>query len=85
MYTSEQVIIPYISYITLGCVALMISLMILFKIAARGNRFPSNSELYIYSRPDLQQRKHNPAKKQRKNTFLSPVSSATNENIPTSE
>lgn len=82
MATKEQVIVPYISYITLGCVGLVISLMILFKIAARDNRFLSNSELYIYSRPDLQQRKNNLVKKQRKNTFLAPVSSATDESTP---
>lgn len=82
MKTAQEVIVPYISYITLGCVVLVISLMILFKIAARDNRFLSNSELYIYSRPDLQQRKNNLVKKQRKNTFLSPVSSSTDESVP---
>jgi len=81
MRTNREVITPYISYITLGTVALIISLMILFKLAARDNRFLSNSELYIYSRPDLNQRKNNVNKQQRKNTFLSPKSATTTDNI----
>jgi len=81
MLTDQVIIIPYVSYITLGCVALIISLMVLFKLATRDNRFLSNSELYIYSRPDLNQRKNNVNKQQRKNTFLSPKSATTTDNI----
>ncbi len=84
MRINQEVIIPYASYITLGSVALIISLMILFKIAARDNRYLSNSELYIYSRPDLNQRKNNANKKQRKNTFLAPKSTTATDSIPTS-
>jgi hypothetical protein len=81
MRTNQEVIIPYISYITLGTVALIISLMILFKIAARDNRFLSNSELYIYSRPSFNQRKNNVNNKQRKNTFLAPKSITVTDSI----
>ncbi|CAF0726753.1 unnamed protein product [Adineta ricciae] len=67
-----DLIIPYASYISLGLVALIIISMVLFKLAARDNRFLFNSELYIYSRPDPNQRKNQVNKKQRVNTFLSP-------------
>jgi hypothetical protein len=77
--TQDEVIIPYVSYITLGIVVLTIVLMVLIKLAARDDRFLSNSELYIYSRPETNQRKNNANKKQRKNTFLTPkTTSITN-------
>jgi hypothetical protein len=85
MITTQEIIIPYISYITLGSVVLIISLMVLFKIAARDNRLSSNSELYIYSRPDVNQRKNNVNKKQRKETFLAPKSPTTVDNTLTLE
>ncbi len=84
MLTDQVIIIPYISYITLGSVALIISLMVLFKFAARDNRFLSNSELYIYSRPDVNQRKNNVNKKQLKDTFLIPKSITVADSIATS-
>ncbi|CAF2336792.1 unnamed protein product [Rotaria sp. Silwood2] len=84
MRTGKELIIPYVSYITLGIVALIIILMVLFKIAARDNRFLSNSELYIYSQPDLNQRKHNANKKQRKNTFLASKSAKLTNTTPSS-
>jgi len=84
MLTDQVIIIPYISYITLGSVALIISLMVLFKFAARDNRFLSNSELYIYSRPDVNQRKNNVNKKQRKDTFVIPKSITVADSIATS-
>jgi hypothetical protein len=80
MLTNQDIITPYISYITLGIVLLIISLMILFKFAARDNRLTSNSDLYIYSRPDINQRKNNANKKQRKDTFLSTTSPVTTAN-----
>ena len=80
MYTDQKdIIVPYVSYIALGIVALVIILMILFKFAARDNRYSSNSELYIYSRPETNQRKNNANKKPRKNTFLAPPKPATKE------
>ncbi len=84
MLTKQDVIIPYISYITLGSVALIITLMILFKLAVRDHRFLSNSELHIYSRPDLDQRKNNVQKKPRRNTLLIPKSTTATESMPTS-
>jgi hypothetical protein len=83
MVTDQVIIIPYISYITLGSVAFIIILMVLFKLAARDHRFLSNSELYIYSRPDVNQRKNNVNKNQRKNTFLAPKSITVADSIPT--
>lgn len=83
MNTYQEVMTPYISYITLGSVSLIISLMILFKLAARDNKFLSDSDLYIYSRPDVNQRKNNVNKIQRKNTFLTPKSTTTSERIRT--
>ncbi|CAF0750420.1 unnamed protein product [Adineta ricciae] len=74
---NEYLIIPYVSYIALGLVALIIISMVLFKLAARDNRFLFNSELYIYSRPDPNQRKNQVNKKQRVNTFLSPKPTPT--------
>jgi hypothetical protein len=85
MSSAQEVIVPYVSYITLGSVALVIILMILFKIAARDNRFLSNSELYIYSRPELNQRKNNANKKQRKDSFLAPKSATMADSIPSME
>lgn len=84
MPTEKELIIPYVSYITLGIVALVIVLMVLFKLAARDNRFLSNSELYIYSQPDRNQRKHNANKKQRKNTFLARISTRPTHSTPAS-
>ncbi len=80
MHTAQKAIIPYVSYITLGAVVFIISLMVLFKFAARDNRYLSNSELYIYSRPELNQRKNNANKKQRQNTFFAPKSPITTNN-----
>jgi len=70
MELSEQTITPYVSYVTLGSVILIVCLMVLFKLAARDHRYLSNSELYIYARPDDNQRKNNMNKKPRRNTSL---------------
>ncbi len=86
MYTNqEDIIVPYVSYIALGIVALVIVLMVLFKFAARDNRYLSNSELYIYSRPEINQRKNNANKQPRKNTFLAPKSATTEHSIPSTD
>ncbi|CAM4799989.1 unnamed protein product [Rotaria magnacalcarata] len=71
MRPENDLIVPYISYITLGMVTFIIILMVAFKVAARDSQFLSNSQLYIYSQPDLNQRIHNANKKHHKNNFLS--------------
>ncbi len=83
MRVKQELIVPYVSYITLGIVAVVIVVMVSFKLVARDNRFLSDSELYIYSRPELNQRKNNANKKQRPNTFLEPKSTTTSDSIPT--
>ncbi len=83
MRINQEFIVPYVSYITLGIVAVVIVLMVSFKFVARDNRFLSDSELYIYSRPEVNQRKNNANKKQRPNTFFGPKSTPTSDSIPT--
>jgi hypothetical protein len=83
MRVKQELIVPYVSYITLGIVAVVIVVMVSFKLVARDNRFLSDSELYIYSRPELNQRKNNANKKQRPNTFLAPKSTTTSDSITT--
>ena len=85
MCTGPELIVPYVSYITLGIVLFVITSMVLFKLATRDNRFLSNAELYIYSRPELNQRKNNAHNKQRQDTFLRPNFITTSDSIPLSD
>ncbi|CAF3638323.1 unnamed protein product [Rotaria socialis] len=84
MRPENGLIVPYISYITLGMVTFIIILMVVFKVVARDNQFLSNSQLYIYSQPDLNQRIHNANKKHHKNNFLSSKSNKPLNSVPES-
>lgn len=83
MQLEKKLITPYESYVILSFVGLLFILIVVLKLVLRDNQFLSNSELSIYAQPDLNQRKHNAIKKQRKHTILTSKLHKPFNDIPT--